>query len=67
MGRCVTAILLAVNFTSIYVLNTLNKPCQVEDGDTHGDDDMSLTWAVLGCAGVEVSLQLSLSRSPLSR
>ena len=64
MGRCVTAILLAVNFTSIYVLNTLNKPCQVEDGDTHGDDDMSLTWV---CAGVEVSLQLSLSRSPLSR
>ena len=70
MGRCVTAILLAVNFTSIHVLNTLNKPCQVEDGDgdAHEDDaDMSLTWVWLGCAGVEVSLQLSLSRSPLSR
>ena len=47
MGRCVTAILLAVNFTSIHVLNTLNKPCQVEDGDAHEDDDMSLTWSVL--------------------
>lgn len=52
MGHCVTAIHLAVNFSSIHVLNTLNKPCQVEDGDTHeDDDDMSLTWVWLGCAG----------------